>query len=389
MRHFHYAMVALGGLALLASLPNAAQADFFQQTNLVTDNQSITPAAHTDPNLINPWGISFSGASPFWVSDAGTQKATLYNGAGVPVPLVVSVPPPTAPFGPTGQVFNNTTGFVLSNASPAIFIFANLNGSISAWNGGLGTTAEVPPGAQGPAGASFTGLGLANNLLYAADKGNSAIDVFDNKFVLRSILTDPNLPGFTPFNIQLLNDGRLYVTFENKTNPNVGAVEILNANGTFQPLLSSTDAHLKEPWGLALAPASFGRFGGDLLVGNKFDGTINAYNPITGAFVGTLTDANGNPIANPGLWGLAFGTGSMGFDPNKLYFAAGVQFVPGGLGNDIYAHGLFGQISFVPEPPSAILLGMGMIVLCGVLHWGARRRQGGSAPVPAGGADPR
>jgi uncharacterized protein (TIGR03118 family) len=202
--------------------------------------------------------------------------------------------------------------------------------------------------------------------------------------VRRTILTDPNLPGFTPYNIQLLSDGKLVVTFENKSNPNVGAVEILNTNGTFQPLIPSTDSHLKEPWGLALAPATFGPFGGDLLVGNKFDGTINAFNPTTGAFVGTLTDASGKPIANPGLWGLAFGTGKQGFDPNTLYFAAGVGLVPGGQGNDIYAHGLFGSISLVPEPHSAILFGLGMIVLGGVCHWRSRRRQRGSAPGKEG-----
>ena len=171
MRHFNYAMVALGGLALLASLSTAAQAGFFQQTNLVTDNQSVTHANNTDSNLVNPWGISF-GTGPFWVSDQGTQKATLYNGLGVPQALVVDIPPPTSGTGPTGQVFNNTSGFVLSDGSPALFIFANLNGSISAWNGGLGTTAEVPLGAQPAPGASFTGLALANGLLYAADKGN-------------------------------------------------------------------------------------------------------------------------------------------------------------------------------------------------------------------------
>ena len=380
--------VAMAALLLMATSTVKAAPMGYVQTNLVTDNQSITAARNTDPNLINPWGISFSSTSPFWVSDQSTQKATLYNGAGVPQTLVVNIPP-SGIGGPTGQVFNNTTGFVLSDGKPAHFIFANLNGSISAWDPGIGTTAQVPPGAQPSGGASFTGLALANGLLYAADKGNSTIDVFNSSFVRRGILTDPNLPGFTPYNIQLLRDGRLYVTFENKSNPNVGAVDILNSNGTFRPLVPSTDAHLKEPWGLALAPSTFGPFGGDLLVGNKFDGLINAFNPTTGAFVGTLTDANGKPIANPGLWGLAFGTGSQGFDPNKLYFAAGVGFVPGGMGNDIYAHGLFGDIAFVPEPSSAILYGLGMIVLCGVCHWGSRRRQRGSAPVPFGGADPR
>ena len=199
----------------------------------------------------------------------------------MPQSLIVTIPPSGTSVGPTGQVFNNTTGFGLSDATPALFIFANLNGSISAWNSGLGTTAEVPPGAQPVPGTSFTGLALANGLLYAADKGTSTIDVFDSNFVRMSPpLTDPNLPGLTPYNIQLLSDGRLYVTFENKANQNLGgAVAILNSNGSFQTL--STDSHLKEPWGLALAPSTFGPFSGDLLVGNKGDGTINAFNPTT------------------------------------------------------------------------------------------------------------
>ena len=385
-------LAALAALVLLATSTAQAGSTGYVQTNLVTDNQSITTAAHTDPNLINPWGISFSSRSPFWVSDQGgspgpaTEKSTLYNGAGVPLGLVVTIPP-SGSFGPTGQVNNNTTGFVLSNGTAAAFIFANLNGSISGWNGGAGTTALVAVPAGTVAGASFTGLALANGSLYAADKGNSQIDAFNSTFAPSGTFTDPNLPGFTPYNIQLLSDGRLYVTFENKSNPNAGAVEIFNpTTGTFQPL--STDPHLKEPWGVALAPSTFGPFGGDLLVGNKFDGHINAFNPTTGAFLGTLTDPNGNPIADPGLWGLAFGTGSQGFDPNTLYFAAGVQFVSGGLGNDIYAHGLFGAISFVPEPPSAILYGLGMMVVCGICHWRSRRRQRGAATVPAGSAVP-
>jgi len=231
MRHFNYAMVALGGLALLASLPTPAQAGPFQQTNLVTDNQSVTPANNTDPNLVNPWGISFGPASPFWVSDQGTQKATLYNGAGVPQSLVVNIPP-SGTSGPTGQVFNNsglTTGFIIpSDNSPATFIFANLNGSISAWNGGLGTapgvTAQVV--AQPTSGASLTGLALANGLLYAADKGNGTIDVYNSSFVRSGSFTDTSLPGFTPYNIQSLSDGRLYVTFQNTSNAMAGAVAI-------------------------------------------------------------------------------------------------------------------------------------------------------------------
>jgi uncharacterized protein (TIGR03118 family) len=384
-------LAAMAALALLTSSMVKADSVGYVQTNLVTDDQAIRPALHTDPHLINPWGISFSTTSPFWVSNQGgspgpsTQTSTLYNGAGVPQALVVTILP-SGNFGPTGQVNNNTPGFVLSNGNPAAFIFANLDGSISAWNGGSGTTAQVTVPAI--AGASFTGLGLENGLLYAADKGHGTIDVFNSSFALSSILTSPNLSGFVPYNIQQLSDGRLYVTFQSTSTPNAGAVEILNSNGTFQSLIPSTDAHLKEPWGIALAPAGFGPFGGDLLVGNKFDGTINAYNPTTGAFVGTLRDPNGNPIADPGLWGLAFRAPGSGFDPNTLYFAAGVQFVPGGLGNDIYAHGLFGAISFVPEPPSSVLLGLGILVFVGACYWRARRRRPGFATASAGGAGP-
>jgi uncharacterized protein (TIGR03118 family) len=189
-------LMALGGLVMMVS--SSALAGEYVQTNLVTDNQSITPAANTDPNLINPWGISFRDGppgtgSPFWVSDQGgspgplTQKATLYNGAGVPQSLVVTIPP-SGSFGPTGQVFNSTSGFVLSDRSPALFIFANLNGSISAWNGGLGTTAQVVATPIG--GASLTGLALANGLLYAADKGNSTIDVYNSSFGLSSTIME-------------------------------------------------------------------------------------------------------------------------------------------------------------------------------------------------------
>jgi len=399
MRHFNHAMVALGGLALLASLPTAAWAGPYQQKNLVTSPGSGITAAFTDPNLVNPWGISFSPTSPFWVSDQGTQKATLYNGAGVPQPqaqpLVVNIPPSGAS-GPTGQVFNNTnntSGFIIPTASggdglAATFIFANLNGTISAWNNGLNPeTAAIVVGQPPSGGATFTGLALANGSLYAADSSSiSRIVIYNSSFQPTTSITDlnPSVAGLTPYNIQLLSNGQLYVTFENKTSPNLGgAVEILTSNG-FTPLISSITTPsltsvLQQPWGLALAPATFGPFGGDLLVGNKLNGEINAFNPNTGAFIGTLTLANGNPFAEPGLWGLAFGNAGLGFDANTLYFTAGIA------GSDnIYTEGLFGSISFVPEPASAILLGLGMIVLCGVCHWGSRRRQRGSAPGKEG-----
>jgi uncharacterized protein (TIGR03118 family) len=160
-------------------------------------------------------------------------------------------------------------------------------------------------------------------------------------------------------------NGQLYVTFENKTSPNLGgAVEILTSTG-FTPLISSITTPsltrvLQEPWGVALAPATFGPFGGDLLVGNKLNGEINAFNPTTGAFVGTLTLANGSTFMEPGLWGLAFGNAGPGFDPNTLYFTAGISQGPG---DNIYTAGLFGSISVVPEPSSGLLLILGGLIV--------------------------
>jgi uncharacterized protein (TIGR03118 family) len=396
MRHFSYAMVALGGLFLMVLFSTTARADsVYQQTNLTSDVPGL--ANNLDPNLQNAWGISFANTSPFWVSDQKTGVATLYNGAGVPqpaTPLIVTIPhvSGTGDGSPTGTVNNGTTDFKLTPAanSAAAFMFATLNGNISGWNPTVNPTNAVNEVTT--SGASCTGLALANNgvqnQLYAVDNaagaGHSTINVFGPTFAAASSggFVDPNLPaGLTPYNIQLIN-GKLFVTYEGTGA--TGLIDVYDTNGNFLQRFSS-DSHLAQPWGMALAPSTFGQFGGDLLVGNKANGEINAFNPTTGAFLGTLLNANGQPIADPGLWGLAFRSATSGFDPNTLFFSAGI----GLEGGNIYTHGLFGSITLVPEPPSAILLGMGMILLCGVCHWGARRRLVGSAPVLAGGADPR
>ncbi len=291
------AMIAAACLASPTRVPAA-----YVQTNLVSDVPGL--AVNTDPNLKNAWGISFGPGSPFWVSNAATNTSTLYNGAGTPQALIVTIPG-----SPTGQVFNNTSDFVLSDGSKAIFLFAQLNGAISGWNPAAGTTALTA--ATGNAGASYDGLALGassqGNVLYAADNAGGKIDVYNATFqptTLAGAFVDPNLPaGFKPYNIQNLG-GVLYVTYNSAAGG--GVVVTFDQNGNFITQVTSNAAGgpLNTPWGVALAPAGFGQFGGDLLVGNRGNGQINAFDPTTGAFLGTVSDANGNPITNlraPGL----------------------------------------------------------------------------------------
>lgn len=339
----------------------------FAQTNLVSDIPGM--AAFTDPNLKNPWGMSFNATSPIWVSNQGTGTSTLYSGTGVPNSLVVTVPPAS----PTGQVFNSAGAgnFVNpNNGNAATFIFATLAGTIDVWNGG--TTAVA---AKTVPGAVFTGLALANNgagnFLYAADFAGAKIQVFNSSFTATNLsgsFVDPNLPtGYSPYNVQNIG-GTLYVeyaavnpiTHQASTVAGQGVVDAYDLNGNLLSRLVSAGGTLDAPWGVAIAPAGFGDFGGDLLVGNFGDGRINAFNALTGAFQGTLTDASGNPIVNSGLWGIAFGNSSA--NPNALYFAAGI--------ND-EADGLFGQIHAVPEPGALGLIALGFFGLVASL----RRKQ--------------
>ena len=360
------AFSALAGLSALLALPTPSPAAFIQ-TNLVSDVPGM--ANNTDPNLKNPWGISFGAATPFWVSDQVTGKATLYNSLGVPQSLVVTIPGGN----PTGQVSNPTNDFQLGTGGKALFLFATLNGTITAWNGAQGTTAVIV--ATGLPGSVYTGLALANNgsgnFLYAANDDQGRIDVYDSSFGSASLpggFTDPTLPdGFTPYNILNLG-GTLYVTYENEGTGG-GVVDAFDANGNLLRRVSANGpgGPLESPWGLALAPAGFGHFGGALLVGNEDDGHISAFDPITGAFLGQLLDDNGQPIANTGLWGLTFGNGGKGGNPSVLYFAAGI--------ND-EADGLFGQLQFVPGPATGLLLLAGFAL---VLRKRSRRGRLGPA----------
>jgi uncharacterized protein (TIGR03118 family) len=364
-----FLFVAVIGALASASVARA-QVTAFQQTNLVSSVAGLAP--FTDPNLRNPWGIALSPTSPFWIANQITATATLYNGTGQPSALIVSVPSTGNPSGPTGIVFNSTSDFVpIPGGSPATFIFANRNGNIQAWNSSAGTTAiNTVLGT----GASYTGLTIGNNgtgnFLYAANFANARIDVFDGSFHSSSVagnFTDPGLPaGFSPHNIQNLG-GTVFVTYKNATSGG-GIVSAFSQSGNFLRRVTTNGAggHLDAPWGLAIAPAGFGPFGGDLLVGNEGDGHISAFDVLTGSFLGQISDASNQPIANPGLWGLTFGNGGNGGSPNTLYFTAGIQ------GE---TQGLFGSISPVPEPSAMVLVGIAVLV-------GARRASKGAKQNP-------
>jgi uncharacterized protein (TIGR03118 family) len=351
---------------LLAVSPQRLTADStYSQVNLVSDVPGL--AANTDANLKNPWGVSFSATSPFWISNQASNTATLYDGLGMPVPLVVSIPPSGFPTGPTGQVFNGTSSFNLPDGSPASFLFDTLDGRILGWNGGAGTTAV---NVSTIAGAVYTGLAIASsggaNYIYAADN-TGHITVFDASFsnvtgtTFAGKFVDPNpVAGFHPFNIQNIG-GNLYVTYAAVTAQGVGLpggfVDEFNSSGTFLKRIA-TNGLLNAPWGITLAPATFGSFGGDLLIGQFGDGQILAYDPSTDQFLGTINGTNGMPIVNPFLWSLDFRTGGTNVNTDALYFTAGYN-------NQV--DGLFGKIQATPEPGTIAL------VLSGLSFLGARR----------------
>jgi uncharacterized protein (TIGR03118 family) len=313
----------------------------FTQENLVSDQPGV--ATVTDPNLVNAWGMSRTATSPIWVSDNGADVSTLYNGAvnGSPVaivPLVVSIPGGA----PTGQVSNDTSAFVVpGTTTPAHFIFAGENGDLSAWQGGTAAVAVAHTD-----GAVYKGLALAHSafgpLLLAANFHDNRIDVFDGQFhpVTDSrLFRDRHLPaGFAPFNLTEIGN-QVYVTYakqdaaahDDVAGQGNGFVDVFTNYGAFVKRLV-TRGQLNSPWGLTIAPAHFGAFSGDLLVGNFGDGRIHAYDPKSGDLLGTLRGTNHRPITIDGLWGLLVGDAGAG-GPDALWFSAGP---------DGEAHGLLG-----------------------------------------------
>jgi uncharacterized protein (TIGR03118 family) len=318
------------------------------QHNLVSDLPGR--ADHTDTNLLNPWGISFSATSPFWISDNHSGLSTLYNSSGTPQALVVTIPPPaggTPPAAPSGTIFNNTRDFIVSGTNAARFIFSTEDGTIAAWASGTNAVLKVDNSARGTVYKGLAaGSSGGSNYLYAADFHNGRVDVFDANFsaaALAGSFADATIPaGYAPFNVQNIS-GLLYVTYalqdadahDDAAGPGHGFVNVFDTSGRLVKRLASAGV-LNSPWGLALAPAGFGGFAGALLVGNFGNGRINAFNPATGAWLGTINDTNGNPLAVEGLWALAFGNGGNGGEPHTLYFTAG----PNGE-----TDGLFGSLA--------------------------------------------
>jgi len=320
------------------------------QTNLVSDLPGM--ASHTDSNLVNPWGIAASATSPFWVADNHTGVSTLYDTSGTPQSLVVTVPPAAGGTqgSPTGIVFNGSTDFQVSAGTPARFIFATEDGTISGWASGTAATLKVDNSASE---AIYKGLAIGNNgtanFLYAADFHGGKIDAFDATFApatLAGSFSDPTIPtGYAPFNVQNIV-GVLYVTYalqdadaeDDVPGLGHGFINKFDLNGNFIARFASRGT-LNSPWGLAVAPPGFGAFANALLVGNFGDGRINVFDPATGALLGQVSDNSGHAISIEGLWGLRIGNGGSGGDPNTLYFAAGIAGP-----DELEDHGLFGSI---------------------------------------------
>lgn len=338
----------------------------FTQTNLVSDGS--VPAAVTDPKLVNPWGVAFGPNGPFWISDNGSGAISINDGSGKPVSVAgqtsITVAPPagqTSAAAPTGQVFNSAgSGFNVSSngkTGSSVFLVATEDGTISGWSPSVDPSHTVlaVDNSQGGNGAVYKGLAIGTNggntMLYAANFRNGTVDVFNSSFQKVNSFTDPNVPkGFAPFNVQVL-DNKLFVTFaeqdaakhDDVAGKGNGFVDEFDLNGNLVSRVASGGT-LDSPWGLAIAPPSFGQLGGDLLVGNFGDGTISAYNLQNDSSAGQLTGTNGQPITIQDLWALTPGSGGNGSDTNKIYFTAGLQ-------NEM--HGLFGSLSASPSSTQA------------------------------------
>jgi uncharacterized protein (TIGR03118 family) len=353
------------------SIPVIPPGSVYRQQNFVSDIPGF--GLIQDPVLVNPWGIAFRGTSPFWVANNGTSSSTLYRGdvAGSPLVKNPGLSLITVPGGlPTGIIGNATTDFAITPCSvascPSAFIFATETGNIVGWNPSAGSSATVGIIAASHPGRDYTGLAIGvnsgGNRLYAADFANGNIDVYDGTFALTTTaggFVDPTIPTtmgntYHAFNIQNIG-GSLYVMYakvgtDGESEPGVGNgfVRRFNPEGVRDLTFGINNGPLNAPWGVAIAPASFGIFGGALLIGNFGEGnpSLHAFNATTGAFLGTIQNENGDGIEIDELWALQFGNGVNGGDPGTLYFTAGTA---------EEEHGLLGSLKKTEESATSLI----------------------------------
>jgi len=360
---------------VLLLYPAAAFAQHYTQTNLVSDTVGAAPTH--DPNLVNPWGLSRSSTSPWWVANNNSGTSTLHNGTGQIIPIngngIVTIPPPkNAPAGtiaaPTGTVFNGSTDFVLPapNSKPAAFIFATEDGTISGWNGGPSAVLAVDNNDNGSAnGAVYKGATTAVNngkrFLYVTNFRAARVEVYDrnfNRVQLPEDAFDPGAdgdhngddghaaeripPGFAPFNIQNIG-GSLFVTYakqdgarhDDVAGPGNGFVEIFTPSGKHIGHLEH-GSWLNSPWGVVWTPRDFGVFSNTILVGNFGSGWIAAFNGFTYKFIGFVQNPDDSILTIDGLWSLTFGNGATAGPSTTLFFSSGP---------DKESHGLFGTLT--------------------------------------------
>jgi uncharacterized protein (TIGR03118 family) len=348
---------------LLTATAHTAMAGTVTQTNLTSDG--AVPAAVTDPNLKNPWGISFAPGGAFWVSDNANGLTTLYGGDGSIVPLVVSIPASagtTGPGSPTGQVFNATKDFNVSaggTAAPAVFLFVTEDGTISGWNPSVNQAAAVVAVDRGAYGDVYKGIAAytdptsGKNYLLVTDFRGGVVDVFDASFHRLRAFRDTTLPAnYSPYNIAVLN-GSIYVTYaqvnaarhDSVNAAGAGAVEMISLSSdagspTLHEVVHARALHgaLNGPWGLAIAPSSYGALAGDLLVGNFGSGHVAVFTPGL-APQGVLRTTGNAVLTINGLWALTQGNGGDAGSTGTIYFSAGPN---------KETDGLLGALNYVP-----------------------------------------
>ncbi len=363
LRRFRGWFAVCAGAAALASCgggggDSGSTGAGYVATNLVSD-VATTPSnpystTNVDGHLVNGWGIAFNPAGFVWVADNGTSTSTLYDGNGMPQSLVVSIPAGSAgSAAPTGIVFNGTGGFQVTQggvSGASAFLFVGEAGTLSGWSPGVNLNNAVTVFDGGSQSKVYKGLALGGQgsaaRLYAADFHNGVVDVFDTTFTkitAAGAFIDASLPaGYAPFGIQAIG-GQIYVAYakqdaqahDDVAGAGLGAVDVFDLSGNLVKRLIAPGGKLNSPWGMAMAPANFGAFSNDLLVANFGDGTISAFDPSTGAYVGTLSKPDGSVIVIDGLWGIAFGNGINAQPTNTLFYAAGPS-------NE--SHGVYGRI---------------------------------------------